>query len=99
VAADHSDGFSIWASVKIAPQFDAFARYDGAKPSTDLAPALKDEYFNLGVDYKARKNVDIALAYKVDKVTGGTTSTGNGSIGGTRDGEYKEFGLWALVAF
>lgn len=99
VASDHSDGYSVWAAAKIAPKFEAFARHDSAKPSTDLAPALKDEYFNLGVDYKARKNVDIALAYKHDKVSGGTFATGNGTIGGTRAGEYKEFGLWGLVAF
>jgi hypothetical protein len=99
VAGDHSDGYSVWASAKLAPQFEAFARYDSARPSTDLAPALKDEYFNLGIDYKARKNVDIALAYKYDKVKGGSHATANGTIGGTREGEYKEFGVWGLVAF
>ena len=99
VASDHSDGFSLWASAKVAPQFEIFARYDNAKPSTDLAPKLKDTYYNAGVDYKARKNVDIALAYKYEKVENGSISTGNGTIGGTREGEYKEIGLWALVAF
>jgi hypothetical protein len=99
VASDHSDGYSLWGSTKVAPQFEVFARYDSAKPSTDLAPALKDTYYNLGIDYKARKNVDIALAYKYDKVQNGSISTGNGTIGGTRQGLYKEVGLWALVAF
>jgi hypothetical protein len=32
-------------------------------------------------------------------MSAGSYSTGNGTIGGTRNGEYKEFGLWGLVAF
>jgi hypothetical protein len=99
VATDHSDGYSVWASLKVAPKLDVFARYDHAKPSSDLAPALQDTYYNLGLSYKARKNVDLAFAYKYDKVEGGSLSTANGTIGGARDGEYKEFGVWALVAF
>lgn len=99
VASDRSDGYSAWAAAKIAPKFEAFARYDGAKPSKELAPALKDNYFNLGVDYKARKDIDIALAYKHEKIEGGSFATGNGTIGGTRDGSYDEFGVWGLVVF
>jgi hypothetical protein len=99
VASDRSDGYSAWASASIGRSFEAFARYDNAKPSKDLAPGLKDEYYHLGVDYKARSNVDIALAYKYEKVEGGTLATANGTIGGGRDGEYKEVGLWGLIAF
>ena len=98
-SADKADGYSAWASVNFSVKVAAFARYDSAKPSKDLAPDLQNEYFNVGVAYKPRGNVDVAFAYKQDKTTGGTLSTSNGTIGGTRDGRFDEFGVWTQVAF
>lgn len=99
-AKDKADGLSAWAMFNFTPQFGAFARADSAKPSKDLNPGLKDKYFNLGLVNHPRKNVDVALVYKHDKVTGaGVVSTSNGNIGGTSGGRYDEIGLWAQVAF
>jgi len=98
-ATDKSDGYSAWGSFNFTDQVAAFARFDEAKPKKDLTPDLKDQYFNVGIAYKPRKNVDVAFVYKHDKVENGSISTSNGTIGGTADGKYDEIGLWAQVAF
>jgi hypothetical protein len=47
-----------------------------------------------------RKNIDIAFAYKYDKVDGGgTVATSNGTIGGLVEGKYKEIGVWGQAVF
>jgi hypothetical protein len=97
--SDKADGYSLWGSVKPMEKVSLFARYDHAKPNKDTAPSLKDTYYNLGVAYKAYKNVDLALVYKHDKVENGTISTSNGSIGGSNDGTYNEVGVFAQVKF
>ncbi len=96
---DKQDGYSVWASVKPMAKMAVFARYDYAKPSKDLHSSLKDQYYNVGVSYKARKNVDMAVVYKHDKVENGTISTSNGSIGGSNEGKYDEIGVWTQVKF
>ena len=96
---DKADGYSGWFSYNFNKSVAAFARYDRVKPSKDLAPNLENKYMNLGVAFKPRKNVDLAVVYKQDKVENGTFSTSNGSIGGSVDGKYSEFGVWAQVAF
>jgi len=96
---DKADGYSVWASYNFTNDISAFARYDDSDPSKDLAPDLNSKYYNVGVAYKPRKNVDLALVYKNEKVEGGTISTSNGNIGGTVDGKYNEVGVWAQVAF
>jgi len=65
-----SDGYSAWGAFNFTPQFAAFARYDEVKPYKDSANWLKDKYFNVGVSYKVRKNIDVAFAYKNEKVEG-----------------------------
>lgn len=100
VASDKADGFSIWGSYNFAATWAVFARGDSTKTSKDLNPDLKDEYFNVGVAYKPRKSIDVALVYKHEKVDGGgTVTTSNGTIGGLREGKYNEAGVWAQVAF
>jgi len=96
---DKADGYSIWGSVNATDTVAVFARYDQAKPSKDVASSLKDTYYNIGVSYKARKDVDLALAYKNEKVDNGSISTSNGTIGGTSDGKYSEIGVWTQVKF
>ncbi len=98
-ATDKSDGYSGWGAFNFTDKVSAFARYDEAKPKKDLTPALKDQYYNVGVAYKPRKNIDIAFVYKHDKVENGTFATSNGTIGGVADGKYDEVGLWAQVVF
>jgi hypothetical protein len=100
VASDKADGFSIWGSYNFTDKWGAFARGDWADPSKDLHPDLKDEYFNVGAVSHPRKNIDIALVYKHEKVDGGSTvNTSNGVIGGINEGKYDEVGVWAQVAF
>ena len=100
VASDKADGYSVWGSYNFTPKLGAFARADSAKTSKDLNPGLKDEYFNVGLAYRPRKNIDVAFVYKHEKVDGGgTVSTSNGTIGGLVDGKYDEVGVWCQVAF
>lgn len=100
VPSDKADGESVWASYNFTNQWGVFGRYDNAKTSKDLLPNLKDKYFNVGVVSHPRKNIDVALVYKNDKVDGGgVVATSNGNIGGVRDGKYDEVGFWAQVAF
>ena len=65
---DKADGFSAWASYDFNPMWGVFARADSAKLSKDLNPGAKDKYFNVGVVSHPRNNIDVALAYKNDKV-------------------------------
>ena len=107
VASDKADGYSVWASYDFTTMWSVFARGDSAKTKKNSAPDLKDEYFNVGVATHPRKNVDLALVYKDEKVTGsgGTAATGfvntsNGNIGGLPcGGKYQEIGVWAQVKF
>jgi hypothetical protein len=88
VATDKADGFSVWASYDFSPKWGVFARADSTKPSKNLNPGTKDQYFNAGFVSHPRKNVDIAFAYKHDKLkqAGGSPKT-------------DEFGLWGQLAF
>ncbi len=97
--SDKSDGYSLWGTIKPTGKVAIFARYDSSNPSKDIKPNLKDTYYNVGVSYTARKNVDLALVYKHDKVENGSIKTSNGTIGGTNEGKYDEVGLWAQVKF
>jgi hypothetical protein len=102
---DKADGFSAWASYAFAEtQWSVFARYDEAKLSKDVAPDLKDKYFNVGIAYKPIKELDFALVYKKEKVDNGSTSVSagnaNGSVliggaTGTTNGTYDEVGVFA----
>lgn len=96
---DKSDGYSVWASYNIQPNLSVFARGDQAKPKKDLSPGLKDTYFNAGVAYTPVKNVDVALAYKHEKMQNGSFGTSNGMIGGLAEGKYDEVGVWMQASF
>ncbi len=101
-ATDKADGFSGWASFAFTPRVALFGRYDTFKPSQDLKPGLKDTYYNLGLELRVNKAFQASLAYKYDKVEGGTLSTGNGTIGSTSalsEGKYNEFGVWTVYNF
>jgi hypothetical protein len=111
--SDTADGYSLWSSFEFNAQWSVFARYDSAKPSKDVVDSLKDTYFNVGVALKPRKNIDLALVYKNEKVENGQISVSgadaNGSytIGGTgtttngltTEGKFSEVGLYAQFNF
>lgn len=94
VAKDSSNGYSVFGSVNMTDHVSAFARTDWVKPSKDINPALKDTYYNVGINWEPVKIVDLALVYKRDGVDHGSLSTGNGTIGGTIKGTYDEIGLF-----
>lgn len=99
VVADKSDGWSAFGSFAFTPQFAVFGRYDWVKPNRDTNPALKDRYFNVGVDYKPIPPLDFALVYKRDRANNGTIATSNGVIGGADHGLYDELGLFGQFSF
>jgi hypothetical protein len=96
---DKSDGWTTFGSFAFTPQIIAFARYDWVTPSKDLTPALKDHYYNVGLDYKPLPPLDFALVYKRDRANNGTIATSNGTIGGSDYGTYGEFGLFGQLVF
>jgi hypothetical protein len=95
VTEDSSDGISVFASLSPAKKWSVFGRYDWIKPSKDLNPTQKDQYYNFGVQYSPAKIVDFALVYKRDNGDGGV-ATGNLSSGqATRN----EIGLYGQFRF
>jgi hypothetical protein len=99
---DKAEGYSLFASVNPMDKVSIFGRYDWVKPKKDVAPDMRDKYFNVGVQYSPAKIVDLALVYKHNKVTNGSLSTSNGTIGGINsitDGSYNEFGLFGQFRF
>ena len=99
LASDRSDGWSAFGSFAFTPKIAVFGRYDWVKPSKVINPALRDRYFNVGVNYKPLPPIDLALVYKRDRATNGMLSTSNGTIGGPDRGTYNEIGLFGQVAF
>jgi hypothetical protein len=97
LASDRSEGYSVFGTYYFAPKYAVFANYQWVQPNKTVNPALKDNYFNIGASYSPTKIVDIALVYKRDKAEHGSVSTGNGTIGGSRDGTYDEFGIFTQL--
>jgi hypothetical protein len=97
--ADKAIGYSLFTSVNPMDKVSVFGRYDWVKPRKDTVNSFKDRYFNVGIQYSPAKIVDLALVYKRDKAVNGILSTSNGNIGGSIDGTYDEFGLFAQFRF
>ncbi|SDD42491.1 hypothetical protein SAMN05444678_11346 [Sphingomonas sp. YR710] len=104
---DKADGFSLFGNVNFSPKWSAFGRYDWVKPNKDSNDNLKDDYFNVGIQWEPVKIVDLALVYKRDVANNGTISTQNGTIGGANPagtlvgghGTYDEVGLFGQLRF
>ena len=104
-----SDGYSVFGSVNVIPKWSVFARYDWVRPdykisiaSTAIGPKTRNQYYNVGVQWEPVKIVDLALVYKHDRVSDGTISDSNGTIGGTtilNGGSYNEIGLFGQLKF
>lgn len=88
LTTDSADGYSIFASAAVARNLNVFARYDHASLSNDLNPSMDDKYYNLGVSFNARDNIEIAFAYKHESKSDGQHSL-----------ETDEIGIWAEVKF
>jgi hypothetical protein len=98
-AEDKSDGYSLFGNVNFMPKWSVFGRYDWVKPTKITNDNLKDQYFNVGLQYSPAKIVDLALVYKRDKAENGTIGTQNGTIGGSVRGTYDEVGLFGQFRF
>ncbi len=97
--SDKADGFSVFGSVHPMKAVAVFARYDHTKPSKTLQPTLKNDYFNVGVEYTATKTVNFALVYKNEKNKNGNWGTSNLSGGTGINHSYDEVGLWTQFKF
>jgi hypothetical protein len=104
---DKSDGWSAFGNVNFARNWSVFGRYDWVKPTKLTNDNLKDQYYNIGIQWEPVKIVDLALVYKHDRVENGTFGTQNGTIGGANPvgsliggrGTYDEFGLFGQLRF
>jgi len=104
---DKSDGWSAFGNVNFAKTWSVFGRYDWVKPTKLTNDNLKDQYYNVGIQWEPVKIVDLALVYKHDRVVNGTFGTQNGTIGGANPtgaltggrGTYDEFGLFGQLRF
>ena len=99
VVRDKSAGYSVFGNYNITDQISAFARYDHVEPTRSTAPARDEGYYNIGINWEPVKIIDFALVYKHDRVDHGVLNTGNGLIGGSRGGTYKELGLFGQFRF
>lgn len=97
--SDKADGYSLYGSYSLRPDIALFARYDYVKPSKDLNPGLKNQYYNAGIQFIASKQIRFALVYKYSKVDNGFFNTTNGKIGGVNSGKYQEIGVFMQAAF
>jgi hypothetical protein len=100
-ASDKSDGYSVFGNFNFTPKLALFARWDRVNPSKDINSQLKDNYYNVGLNFEPVKIVDFALVYKHDSVEHGLLSTSNGTIGSpiiaTGKGDYDEVGLFGQL--
>jgi hypothetical protein len=101
LSSDHAHGWSAFGSYRWRPRWAVFGRFDETKPSTRLAPAMNDDYYNFGITWSPAKIVDLSLAYKHDGVSHGILATQNGAggIGGSAAGSYDEVGIFGDFQF
>ena len=100
---DKAHGWSAFGSFAFTPKIAVFGRYDWLKPTqltlNGTGGPVKDQYFNVGLNYKPIAPIDLALVYKREKTKNGFLSTSNGTIGGLDDGTYDEFGIFGQFVF
>ncbi|MDE2183240.1 MAG: hypothetical protein KGJ78_09485 [Alphaproteobacteria bacterium] len=98
--SSHAYGYSPFASYQFTPEWSVFGRYDYVKPYSDAArTSYHNNYYNVGIDYRPTKIVDLALVFKQDSGSNGFYGDSNGTIGGTAfapgsNGKDTEIGIW-----
>ncbi len=99
---DSSEGWSVFGNYNITPKWTAFTKYETIQPNRMTNPALRDNYFNVGIQFEPVKIIDLALVYKRETINNGSLATTNGTIGiaglGSH-GSYSEVGIWGQVRF
>ena len=105
---DQAQGWSVFGSYNVTPQWAVFGRYDGLDPSMKLARMERYNYYNIGVSYEPVKTVDIALVYKHEDIahapsggySDGTTVLAPNSNGVLRtSGGFNEVGIYTQFKF
>lgn len=86
---DRASGWSVWASMKVAPQWSLFARHDRADTSERLDPARRDRYTDVGVEWSVNRSLQLAAAYKRERLANPTRELASAN----------EVGVWAQIAF
>jgi hypothetical protein len=106
--SDAAKGYSLLASYALNGTWNVFARYDSVNLSENVLPNLQDRFFDVGIDYKALKSLDLALVYKLENIYDGAATIGSGdgngsyTIGGATaatDGRFREIGVYAQYKF
>jgi hypothetical protein len=93
--ANRAVGWSGFGAINLTDKVVVFGRYDWVKPKDTTTPALKNDYFNVGIQYEPVKIVDLALVYKRDAIDNGAFTDSNFStLSTTKQGIYDEVGLW-----
>lgn len=89
VRSDRVRNLSTWASVRVAPKWSLFARYDHTDSSVLVNPSRKTRYANAGVEWQPQKPLRLALVFKhnAKDSAGDLVSTGN------------EVGVWSEWTF
>lgn len=88
IPEDASSGWSTWGSYAFSPKYAAFVRYDVTKPNRRLNPSLERTYYQLGIDYKVRSYLTMALVAKQNKSSGLSHNT-----------KHNEIGIWTMWNF
>ncbi|PNS07687.1 porin [Solilutibacter silvestris] len=84
---DRARGWAMFGNVNFTDKMSLFGRYDQADVSRWLDPALKDKYYNIGLDYALTKGVKVAAVYKHEDVKDNSKT----------NAKADEFGLWTEV--
>ncbi len=90
-SSDKGDGYSVFAKAKLSDPWWVFGRWDDVKTSKTLHPDMKENYFNVGIEWVAIKGVNLALVYKYDHIDNPASAT--------QTAKYDEVGLFAQAAF
>ena len=88
VPEDSSHGWSVWGSYVFKPGYSVFGRYEQTDPSNQLKPANENDYLQLGVDWKAKPYLTVALV--------GKQSTAKTAL---QETETNEIGIWTQWDF
>jgi hypothetical protein len=113
VAQDSAKGYTLFGNVNFAKKWSVFGEHQWVQPNAWTNANLRQNYFNVGIQYEPVKIVDIALVYKRDAVNNGNFAGNNGSYGpsfttgigcGTTvatpcDGTYDEVGIFGQIRF
>ncbi|MBW8880541.1 MAG: hypothetical protein JF615_03685 [Asticcacaulis sp.] len=98
---DKADGAAIFGSYRVTPMYTLFARVDSVKPSKDLKPWDKNQYYNFGIQTVPLKGVTLSLVAKHDKmdVFAQTGTKGNFVKGALTRTEFSEIGIFTEIRY